>query len=1112
MDPRYATELAQDNIAVTQRPLTTALSLADLKAYHLVVVADAVTPDEAFTVGAVDVPNWWDITLPNLRRYVEQGGGVLVGSHFREGGEGLATAVNRMLAPWGARVQAQQIIDPGHIADFSDATLAGPETPGRTVADGSFYCWTERIAAHPATLGVHRLYYPVVNMRWDDCYTTPPWVLLDSAWTPLVRAMAGSGAYTTKTDKQYAWLEPLGHQDVIAAVRPAGAGRVGVISVNSYFTFFRPYTTEPNLGENHHGAIEGIFLHNGDGRTPSDGQRLLLGLFRWLAAAAVDTTPTPARTTPVAATRPEPAVATPPARSGEVPAPTVAAPTADTAPPTRIIDWDRATVPPTWRHRPMPADFDGMRYYDEQPDITIKGPLRYFRALIGVHSASSDGQGTVAEYAAAGRRAGYALIAFTERFEDLGGPEKWEALVQDCLAQSDDQLVCLPGIDIADPEGGRYLVFGQPNYPARSWLSADGRYLVANNALSLGFTTHMALVARPQHSPHVFRLFKHFQGVAVATYRNGALVDDGLEAYSWQVASGSNPIPVAVHEVYSPADVPAAAGVGFQQIMPADTVPHAADYFRCALSHFFDCPVRYFISEGPIIDTLAIRNKDEGQAAEGRHLWRLALGARDSLRLTDVQLYQDGRPWRHWRPQAISFRQTIDGYHGWQHHWFAVFRDEQGRRAVGPALRTVTDRWVCRCGDRQNWLGEVAAQYTGMGLRELDLHLPVEGLEEGAATWRYQAPRGAFLAPMLEFPFTSDRVCNTDFLLGQRYAGVTSFNEFAFDAAPMRVTVPARLYDGRVRAIHFTPRGLARSHLNGILYDIDLRLRQTAERRGTDPVWPWFATVKGAYRHRSSAGWQTGDAAAAGCVDLVPGDLVGDWVVLSPGLRLAGGQLGLVPPQTHPVPAGARFTARLLQLNRAFGETASRRPEPFDVAGRMAELSRDMGFDGPTPYRLSLDRGRLAEVAWAAHMIATDGGVAGAVDSAAIPYDLPLIIEGLNPRWSAGVWRSDVPDRVSDPVVVEGTTGYTTLDVNRGSGFYVGHWVTADQPEVCLQVEEWTAQRLRVEVHNPTEQPLTTTLRTPAEVPLMSLHTQLTVAPGVSVHLTVDRQGPHAAP
>ena len=427
LDEQYKGELAAKGFLVDQRPLTQAMSLWEMKSYNLVIIPDFLTLDEQYSVGAVDVPDWWDVNLPNLRAYVQAGGGLLVTSFFNQAGEALCAALDRLLGPWGAGFKAEQIIDTGHIAQV--------EGMGKELKDRLLYCYTENITKHPATQGVKRVYYPVVNLRWDDCYTTPPILLYDKAWTPLVRAMAGS--YNAKADKQYEWQEPMGKDDVICAVRSVGRGRVALLSLSSYYTFLRPYTKETSYGENNHGRIDGVILSGGDGVTPSDDGKLLENLYRWLAEPGVQAGGT-----------------------GVAPRPPI---TFDTQ---AVLDWDTLVMPPSWRHRPIPAKINGQQYWDENADPTITGELKYFKALIGVHSAYSDGKGSVAEYAAAAKKAGYSVVAFTETFEKLGGPEKWEALRQDCVKNTSESLVCLPGIDIADPEGGRYLIFGQPNYPS----------------------------------------------------------------------------------------------------------------------------------------------------------------------------------------------------------------------------------------------------------------------------------------------------------------------------------------------------------------------------------------------------------------------------------------------------------------------------------------------------------------------------------------------------------------------------------------------------------------------------------------------------------------------
>ena len=1066
VDAQYVQELRAAGFAVEQRPLTQPLTPQYLRAFHVVVMPDLLTLDAAFHVGATDVPAFWDTNLPALRRYVAEGGGLLIGTFFQEAGEALAAAYDRVLAPWEAGFRAAQIVDPEHIAPVPGA--------GAKVADGRFYCWTDRVFKHPATAGVRRILYPVCNLRWDDCYTTPPVLLKSKAWQPLVRALAG--AYNAKTNKNYQWQEPDGNDDVIAAARAAGKGRVAIVSLCSYYTFYRPYTKETSLGENHHGRIDGVPLR-GEGDQPSDLDRLLTNLYRWLgepAAKAGFGGPAPA----------PPAVTDPGVRRGSP----------DRAAPRQVIDWERLQMPPTWRHRPIPQQINGQTYYDEQPDPTLAGDTRYFRALIGAHTALSDGKGTVAQYAAAARKAGYSLVAFTERFENLGGKERWEQLRADCLKHSSDSLVCLPGIDIADPEAGRYLIVGQPNYPNKTWLTPDGRYFTANNAMSLGFTTHLAAIARPGAGPHQYRLFKHYQGIAVATYRAGKQVDDGYEAYAWAVASGSNPIPLAVHEVYSPAEVPLAAAAGFQQIVPSDTVAHAADYFRCALAHFFDCPQRYFISEGPLLDPWTIFNKDRGKPEENRDRYRIALGARADVPLREVILYADGALYRRWTPGAKQFQERVDGRHAWQRHFHLVATDAEGRRAISPALRTVGKRYTVRCGDRQNWLGHVGAFYTGTRLEWLDLHLPVKEVKEGDTT--FTSARGANLAPMLEFPLISDRVCVTDFLLGQRYPNVEHFEEIAYDAAPMRVTMPARLYEGRVRLTNYTPRA------NGplmTLCDVSIRTRRQAERVG-EGVWPWFAEVQGRYHVRAAAGWQSGEITPATRLDLHPGDVVGGLMVLSQGLRLDGRRFGLAAPAATTVPAETRFAARFLFLNKSFAGWSHK--NEYDAGDHAADLVKAASFDPPAAYGLGMIRGPLEGIAYLARLRADDCGAYGNIVGGAAPCDLPLLIEGLNQRWTAGVWRSNRPTDFTDQFGFLDGVGLTTLDVLWDASFYAGNLVLADQPDVSLNIEDWTADRIVVEAHNPTDAPLTVTLRTPAEITgLRRLEQRVTVPAGSSVRV-----------
>ena len=601
--------------------------------------------------------------------------------------------------------------------------------------------------------------------------------------------------------------------------------------------------------------------------------------------------------------------------------------------------------------------------------------------------------------------------------------------------------------------------------------------------MSIGFTTQMSAIARPGSSPHQYRMLKHYQGIPVATYRDGRQVDDGFTAYAWQVASGSNPAPLAVHEVFAPAEVAQAARTGYQQIMPSDTrtarlrlLPLCPEPLlrlpRCATSS----PRGRSSTLGPSSTrTWASRRKH-------RNRYRIALGATSDAPIKEAVLYAEGQPNLRWTPNAPRFRETVDGYHAWQHHWLLTVTDAQGRRAVSPGLRTVPHRFIYRCGDRQNWLGYIPHQYTGTNLPWLEIHLPVKETHEGDAVMNFV--KGDLLAPMCEFPLASDRVCVSDWLLGQRYVNAEKLEDIAYDAAPMRTTVPSRLYEGKVRVSMITP------HAGGPdlqVYEVKLKTKMDATRTG-EGVWPWFVEVSGKYRQTNGA---AGDITPAVKLDLQPGDQLGNVVVLSPGMRLEGGRLGLIAPTETTLKAGTTFSATMLVMG-------------LGVAG-IAE--RGTFYSDPPDFLhaadvLKLTRGTLGSGIYAVPVVAAENGAAGTIKATSVAADPLLLIRGLNPRWVAGVWRSDAPTSFTDQFGFADGIGVTTLDVTRDAKFYAGNLVTADNSDLWMDIESWTPDKIVVAINNPTDKPITATVQTPAEITgLKALRQQVTVPAGSTARL-----------
>ena len=556
IDPTYEKELKAAGYNLHVQSHEDLLTMDFLKQFGVVVVANLPYAGEEFTVFGYK-NRFVEPNLKLLHEYVGLGGGMLVMPAISEFGEAYGKTYDTFLKPWGARLLIQQLKDGSSRKNEKGpgAYGAGRIQAGHVISD---------------TLEGKKVLYPMNVMRWDHSYSCTP-LLTDGTWKTL--ATADDGQTHMALDNSNVG-EPLTENGVIYAVRAAGKGMVALSAVHSYYTLTMVSSPEPQIGENHTGVINfQVMRGEKDGRPSSFGE-LIGRTFRAFSANSAKHGIGAWKNIPQPENPPFP----------ESPA---------------VVDWKTQGTPPTWAHRVIPST-GWPRRYDELPDPNVQGEMKYWKMLVGPRTAYSSGSGTVAEYKAAAKEAGYSAITFCETFEDLT-PEKWASLLEDCKESTDEDFVCLSGLDIESYEGQRYLVLGAERFPSPEWLTPDGKRLQAVRMLSLGWFGHVSVVHRPNSGALNSKTYKHYTGIAVATYdTRGKLVEDGRFAYQWSAASDSSPIPIAVHEVMQPADVKDAVR-GFQQIMPAPTLPKAIRYFRFAFSHVFDAPVRYFISEGPIL-------------------------------------------------------------------------------------------------------------------------------------------------------------------------------------------------------------------------------------------------------------------------------------------------------------------------------------------------------------------------------------------------------------------------------------------------------------------------------------------------------------------------------
>jgi hypothetical protein len=206
---------------------------------------------------------------------------------------------------------------------------------------------------------------------------------------------------------------------------------------------------------------------------------------------------------------------------------------------------------------------------------------------------------------------------------------------------------------------------------------------------------------------------------------------------------------------------------------------------------------------------------------------------------------------------------------------------------------------------------------------------------------------------------------------------------------------------------------------------------------------------------------------------------------------------------------------------------------PLDAAVHDAQAMSEQVAYLASPERLQVTRGRRAATSgafetqpdrYAVHIIVPPPAVARGLT-------LPVVVHGLNPRWSAGVWQlrgfvkgdyGGGADRYRAVGLDPDGNAYVPLypDLAPRTEVEIGHPVSADPHGANLFIQvtalsggtigapdyEWV-----VEVNNPTDQPITSMLTQRMALPNLSFGTQMvTLAAGE--HRQVYRSAPVSGP
>jgi hypothetical protein len=1074
-----------------------------LRRFHVVVVHGTPAPSAGKHATPADeqaAATFRD----NLDVYSRAGGGVLwvPTSKNMNGASAWNAAVGTRI---GATALEEDLYDPGLHIDVN--------TTGRKHRDTG-YLWTSDIAPHPVTAGVRGLLLPRVG-DWSWPGTVP--MRYGDDWTVLVKGMASTrtigNAAAPGSGKRDFTLEVAGTYagaPHLAATREgvAGTGRMLVFPVYAAHTWL-------NFG---HRIFNDALMLNGYGGRPSDGHRLLLNAYKWLAEPAVKAggfggyQPLP----PVVAVAPEP------------------------------FDW-RTTAFPV-------GSWSGLSTFwnaGKQADTPLEQPTaaRDFHGIIGARTVASGGTGTVADYVAEAKALGLSFVVFLEHFEQLD-EAGYQRLVADCAAATDDQFAAIPGYLIRDETGVRYFFFGKglTGLPAPENLTPDRRIRVTSALyFQYGHDTAQGLVDLGSMAIDPNYLW-HFSCMSPYTYEGATLADDGLDRHLSMEGRGHNYAPTAVVQLDAPAQMASAVAGGAKlTVIHEQTLADALHIFgRKADPH----PKRIYITNGPRIARWGAINPIGHPFWPGKQRVRFALEAASEDGIAEVKIIDagSGTVLRRFAPGgATSFSCIIDETHRQQWSLVPVVTDTKGRTAVGGAMQTFQDGnrlwmmgerfnsmrnaltwdpartrllneggwvsgWAKRGGNDNagNWpsMPRVSEPLNIIGIDGGKLHqggnsispkvVTDLGTEPAVSAYRFHPRLASFDLAVMDFDGSSQFMTKKP-------------KDPKIPHMPNPdPQVPMEIADIQVRCTAVRPRGEGDIAAN--VHEVTVTFLKDAELKEVSLGWyelyepaPTLLAVQdadgeearmlsGEERHRRSGILPAGGyvqsgklgGAARGLINLGPEPLA--FTVENPTkafFRIPGGRR---------VKAGEVLRARFLAFEGANDLPSTNAWLKSFIAG--------FGIGREKPgYPLTVSQGRVRSSNYHLQLASAEGGAVAEIGRYPLPHNLLVSADNIPANAVAGRYDTERRQLLILPVL----DGAATTSVNTTLGdtkLYIGELFHCDNQDLVLSCVQDGADKLLLEVHNPTDKDATVKLAAATGfTPLAGLDKTLSVPAASSVKL-----------
>jgi hypothetical protein len=1035
-----------------------------------------------------------------LDAYMKAGGGVLLFQQDFLEGQKHHAALNAWLKQYGAALRWEELTDPEH--NYATPPAVPWQAP-------NFY-WTDNIVPGKLTQGVKTLFYVPGVFRgpymagWD----------VDKSWQVLVSTMPSTQRYPLVWDLSNDYIgrvkdaTPLSGAVPLLAVRQVGKGRLAIFGGSPaayWFDLKKP-------------VYAGVPSERGDGQRASDWIPLLTNVLNWLGERGAKT-------------------GKPGGYTGHV----------------------QFQVQPDWGNRTA-IDWDAVEKTGV-PDALVQqtltwhsgvsakdwkdweaGAYKPYKMLIGARTRLSGGKGSVAEWKAAAQAAGYSVVVFREDILKLSA-EQWSAFQQECAAASDANFRAIPGQQFEDWTGNRFMRFdAEMKYPPHKERLTDGK---VRDQLSwffdVGWPVNFPL--SPKTNQTEYWNYRVYDAWPLYVYQNGQQVEDNRRPWEELQDSYEYSTPIALHLLDDPAQITQAAK-GATTYALGTSLPDFKGGFGGGYFGSHNNP-RVFTTTGPVIDNFHALNMYRttlgSRGVPGSYRYKVYISAHADKPIARVELWGGDEPLRVYRPNAKTFTTVVDEMHDRQRGMWLKVVDADGGEARATGIM-VHDKmhWFVWCGDHCNALpAELATDddgnvvYAGVGTRVKSSFQGIDGPAAGGGDmWRYvpwgtdtSAPAVGTQGQVRLYTIDGKQVPDA----GEWYTSRVQMPYGTRDIMIERLnaTRVVRFGDYVYKYMHAI-NGWYPYTKNADLAAISL-IHEDADlhRDAGKPALQWNAgtitfkqdvtlTDKGGLNillsnfntntQMSLAYTAAGELAKGNNVIklgkggyLTYGAPMGNVTIfaLDDDLTVNAPYDGkrVVPSFGYSFP-GRKFAAG---STFSYGMLIMRWPTGVPLSDRLdLKVAAALNLVDRTPsYTVTPRQGTVAGTQLFLSLKAENGAFAGSISRAFLNMRLPVRISGLNPRWTAAVWRTGVADQVLAPLVPrkEDNLAYFSLDLDREAGdLFIGNLATCDQPALWLRVLQRTDGGFDLVAHNPGDAAVSTTLK--GAGPLAGWTQAVQLAPG----------------